>query len=42
MQKLLFLFFGIMILTSGCGKYGKLKLPPQEQKENKKENCKSS
>jgi predicted small lipoprotein YifL len=34
MKKSLFILLSILLLTSGCGKYGNLKLPPQDKKEN--------
>jgi predicted small lipoprotein YifL len=35
MKKLLFLFLSTLILITGCGNYGKLKLPPKEKQEDK-------
>ena len=39
MKKLLYLLISVFLLTSGCGKYGKLKLP-KEGKEEKKQDRK--
>jgi predicted small lipoprotein YifL len=35
MKKLLFLCLSIMLITSGCGKYGKLKLPSDDKPKEK-------
>lgn len=40
MKKLLFALLSVLILTSSCGKQGKLRLPQKEQVETKKEQSK--
>ena len=37
MKKLPLLCLSIFLLLSGCGKYGKLKLPPKDKPQDKKE-----